>query len=81
MALEMTSKEFSDAIVLVDGLSNDTLADALEDLALREREMAESFNVSPEVREILLYNFSILASAATRIRHNMNAPDSTSAKP
>lgn len=75
----LDSEEFKQAVILVDGLANCTLADALEDLACRERDLMNT-SVSPEVREILVHNFAILVSAATRIRYNMDGPDSTKPK-
>lgn len=65
----MTDQEFADAMALVEYISNDKVIEELERLIEREKALLEKHTSEGDPdREIILYNITVLAAAAARIR-------------
>lgn len=67
MADFLNEKEFVDGLNLINYLSNEKLSEELYRLAEREKSFIHN-EMDPEFREITIYNMTILAAAAAKIK-------------
>ena len=65
----LSDQEFVDIMAMSEYLSNSKIVEDLERLAVRERAFLENHtDEKDEMREIILYNVTILAAASARIK-------------
>jgi hypothetical protein len=65
----LTAEEFKTAMMLVNHLDNNTVSEELERLSQRELDLLNVPTITPEDREIILYNLVVLSAASARIKH------------
>jgi hypothetical protein len=63
----LTDQEFLDAMALVETIPHYKVAEELERLAVREKEIL-GLEMDAEMREITIYNLTILSAAAARMK-------------
>lgn len=68
---DVTTEEASELLKITNGIKPHHIIETLEQLATRERELlriASTESMTPEFREITLWNIAILAAAAEYIK-------------
>jgi len=64
----LTDQEWIDSLNIVEHIKTELLIEELNDFARRELELIKNGEVKEDLRIVLVYNVSILAAAAARLK-------------
>jgi hypothetical protein len=71
--MELNPKENERIVDLVHSLSMSQISETLEDLAKREKQLVETIQDDPEMREITIWNIAVLCAAAGKFSEIIDA--------